>query len=186
MSEPIFQSVGAALSFSFYMENIEGSPISTTLAAIKSLMKNSGRVFERAESKIKMGGLSRLEVHGQCALVLAAVKDHLTEPEKNVMWVRYGYGMTKYYGIKGLSTYVESRTTNKGVCLEAIVYSICGKDDSIRAIADMYEVSVHSIRNDMSIIKSILWALNDVAEGRLKPLFEKSNLIYDEKNYISA
>lgn len=186
MSEPIFQSVGAALSFSFYMENIEGSPISTTLAAIRALMKNSGRVFERAQKKVQMGGLSQMDVHAQCALVRATVEHHLTEPEKNVIWCRYGAGMTKYKGIKGLSTYVESRTTNKGECLNAIVYSVYGKDDSIRAIAEMYDVNVNTIRKDISIIKSMAWALEDVAEDRLKSLFEESNLTYVEKNYVSA
>lgn len=186
MSEPIFQSVGAALSFSFYMENIEGSPISTTLAAIKSLMKNSGRVFERAESKIKMGGLSRLEVHGQCALVRAAVEHHLTAPERNAIWCRYGQGMTKGLGIKGLAAYLESRTTNKGECLEAIVYSSYGNNESIRAIADMYEVSKASIHEDSRILKSTAWALEDVAAKRLRPLFEQDGLIYFEEKYISA
>lgn len=177
MSEPIFQSVGAALSFSFYMENIEGSPMSTTLAAIKSLMKNSGGVFERAESKIKMGGLSQLEVHGQCALVRAAVVDHLTEPEKNAIWCRHGQGATKGMGIIGLAAYLEHRTTNKGECLQSIVYSSYGGYESLRAIAEMYEVSKASIHEDSRIIKSTVWALEDVATKRLQPLFEKDDLI---------
>lgn len=177
MNEPIFESVWDALRFSFYMEAMPAGVPSSTWTAIKSMMKNSGKVFDRVQSRIHMHGLTPLEVRGQCAMVRACVEDHLTAPEKYALLARHGLDITRLKGVKGLIKHIEHLTVNQGECLEWIVLLVYSDSISIRWIAKKYEVSKSSVSEDGWRVKAATDAIERIACERLDGLFKQTNLI---------
>jgi hypothetical protein len=88
----VFQSAGQALFVAFLMEVLPVTQQTSTQILIDGLRKRCG-VWDdqRAPSTINFGGLSPLEVRGQCALVRATVEDHLPGPERDAIWARFGH-----------------------------------------------------------------------------------------------
>lgn len=180
MDRPIFENTWDALRFSFYMECVPAASVSPTLIAIKTLMKSSGKVFDRVESRIHMEGLTPLEVRMQCAMVRSAVTNHLLEVEKHAIWACHGVDETQSKGVKGIASYIQDSTVNKGECLEWIVAAVYSKAVSIREIAKKYEVSKSSVAQDMGRAKAVIDSIEKIACQRLETLFKENGLIIGE------
>ena len=177
MITPIFENTWDALRFSFYMEVLPAGNISSTYTAIKHMMRNSGKVFERVKSRINMAGLTPIEVRGQCAMVRAVVEDYLTRPERNAIWARHGIDMTHSRGVAGLADYLKDKTMSQGECLRLLVDSIYTQVDSMRKIAADYQMPRTTLREDFGRIKSAVQTLEEIAQQRLDDLFENDSLI---------
>ncbi|SFB68741.1 hypothetical protein SAMN05216321_101128 [Cupriavidus sp. OV038] len=60
---------------------------------------------EPGAGRIDFGDLDMLEVRGQCAMIVAAVRDRLPRPERGAMLARYGVGDEKTEGVRILAGY---------------------------------------------------------------------------------
>lgn len=185
MNKPIFESVWDALRFSFYMEAIPAGVPSSTWTAIKSLMKNSGRVFDRVQSRVHMKGLTPLEVRGQCAMVRDCVEENLLKPEIYSIWACHGVDATQHKGIIGLASYIQHLTLNKGECLEWIVAMHYTKVVSIREIAKNYSVTKSSVGEDVGRVRAVIGSIEKISYERLDVLLKRNSLVLDENSLIN-
>lgn len=87
---PIFGSVTQALHFSYLIEAYEVSPESIMAKVLKRMMKDLAIWDESTASTVDFGGLNPLEVRAQCAMIRAAVRNHLLQPEMWALQARYG------------------------------------------------------------------------------------------------
>lgn len=154
----IFKNIGQALHFSFLMEFLPATRKGATQVAIENLIRNSGRVFDEPhQSTINFGGLTPLEVRGQCAMVRAEVEHHLLEPEKYAIWARFGLGETKISGIEGMARYIEPICLVKGDALAALLCNFYwigdeGKRPSLRDIQEMTGIP----RSNLARVKQVI------------------------------
>lgn len=178
MITPIFENAWDALRFSFYIKVLPAGNISPTYTAIKHLMRNSGKVFDRVHSRINMTGLTPFDVRAQCAMILALVEDRLTAPEKCAIWAQHGLYEDQLKGINGLASQIET-TINKGECLKMIVALLYTKSITIREVANQYGVSKSSVGEDLWRVKAAVESMEKIAQTRLEEIFRKGGLIVD-------
>lgn len=92
-TDPVFKTVGQALFLGFAMEVTPPSTPSPTDMVIKDLMER--RYGEPAvpigERSLNTGGMKPNELRAQCALIRAAVNDHLASQERDTIWARFGH-----------------------------------------------------------------------------------------------
>lgn len=180
MNEPIFESVWDALRFSFYMEAIPAGVPSSTWTAIKSMMKNSGKVFDRVQSRVHMKGLTPLEVRGQCAMVRDCVEENLLKPEIYSIWACHGVDMRLGKGVQGLAEYFKDKTLIQGDGLQLLIASLYTKVDSLRQIAQQQQISRTSLREDFGKIKIAVQTIEKIAHLRLEEPMYRGNLVVAE------
>lgn len=89
LSVPIFRSVDQALHVAFLMDVLPVRERSQMGRIIARMMVEAGVTAGRSEAgSVNFGGLSPLEVRGQCAMIRAAVKDHLAQHHACSVWAR--------------------------------------------------------------------------------------------------
>ena len=66
---------------------------------IEQAMRDAGRLSELEPGRISFGGLSPLEVRGQCSMIVAYVRDHLAAHESAAVHARYAYQAEKAAGV---------------------------------------------------------------------------------------
>lgn len=184
----VFQSVGQALFVAFLMEVLPVTQQTSTQILIDGLRKRCG-VWDdqRAPSTINFGGLSPLEVRGQCALVRATVQDHLPGPERDALYARFGHQVTKAKGVRGLAEYIGPLAgVQKEMALLAVTWSLYqpGKrvQDrwSLRAIEEETGVSKSQLQRAAQTIRHMAQSLERRADERLTVLFEETELVVRE------
>lgn len=189
-TEPVFSSVHQALSFSFMVEQYEMAQKSNTQTVIEDLMKQNGEWLDRparSERSINMGGLGRLEVRAQCAMVRAAVQHHLHhQPERAAIHARFAYQMVKAEGVRDLRDYCLAMCTSrsKDVIL-ALIWAIYrpgrrkGDGWSLKSIEKDYGVAKSILQRDQVVLRGACTTLENMALGRLGTLFEDKGLVGD-------
>ena len=99
VASPIFRSVDQALHVAFLMDILQVRERSQMGRIIERMMVEAGVTAGRSEAgSVNFGGLSPLEVRGQCAMIRAAVKDHLAQHHTCAVWARWGHQTTKAEG----------------------------------------------------------------------------------------
>lgn len=181
-ADPIFKSVEQALHFSFLVAEL---PVSQKSQMAQIYSHGGKRVPEEDhyESTIHFGGLSPLEVRGQCAMVRAVVIDHLLEIERLAVYARYAYRAEKATGVRAmrdqalplLSCHEEWPTM-------AMAWSIFGTSEqrdglSVRVIAEEYGLSKSAVARDVSEIRRVARTLEGRAHDKLHDLFLHSGII---------
>lgn len=163
--EAVFKSVGQALHVSFLMEVL---PCLTSSSTAWTPRRTDDH------------GLSRLELRGQCALVRAAVQDHLPEPEKMVVWARYGHLRTRADGLLGVSAYLEgvSKLRSEAARL-SVLRSMFEKSRSLslRAIEKETGVPRSTLHEARLVLREHAATLEAAAEERLSALFGRTALV---------
>lgn len=103
--DAIFESLEQALHVSFMVISLPSRQKNTFRLALIQALKQVGDLTARqeatleylrgtrTESTINFEGLNGDEVRGQCAMVIAAVKDQLPQDERNAIWIRYARGI---------------------------------------------------------------------------------------------
>lgn len=174
----IFKNIGQALHFSFLMEFLPATRKGATQVAIENLIRNSGRVFDEPhQSTINFGGLTPLEVRGQCAMIRAAVKDHLLEPEKIAIWARFGCDQTKADGVEGIAHYLEPLCLVKGDALLALVCNFYAGEPKMRAISADYQVELTKLARAKQVIGRNTARLEMGAKDRLAELLMRDQAV---------
>jgi len=106
VASPIFRSVDQALHVAFLMDILPVRERSQMGRIIERMMVEAGVTAGRSESgSVNFGGLSPLDVRGQCAMIRAAVKDHLAQHQACSVWARWGHQTTKAEGVRGMVDY---------------------------------------------------------------------------------
>lgn len=190
----VFQSVGQALFVSFLMEVLPVTQQTSTQILIDGLRKRCG-VWDdqRAPSTINFGGLSPLEVRGQCALVRATVQDHLPGPERDALYARFGHQLTKARGVRGLADYIGPLTgVRHEMALLAVTWSLFQPAKrvqdrwSFRAIEEETGVSKSQLHRAAQVIRQQAQALERRADERLTVLFEETELVGCEESDVQS
>lgn len=98
--EPVFKTVGQALFHGFIMEITPPSTPSPTDLAIKDLMEKRYGLpaVPIGERSVNLGGMSPNEFRAQCAMIRAAVQDHLGGHERDTIWARFGHQTRRHEG----------------------------------------------------------------------------------------
>lgn len=110
----IFESTEQALHVSFLVLSLPARQKQTfrltlirILESIPKLTKRQAEwldeLYGRPGGSIAFDGLSGDEIRAQCAMIVAAVRDHLPEPERNAVWIRFARGIPKRPARAGLA-----------------------------------------------------------------------------------
>ena len=182
MTAPIFRSVNQALHFSFLMETL---PVSQK-SQMEAIYRQGGKrvVFDDYHhSTIHFGGLSPLEVRGQCAMVRGAVVDHLVEQERQAVLARYSFRTEKALAVRAMRDYsLPLLSCQDEWPTIAMAWSIFGTDQqrdglSVRLIADEYCLSKSAVARDVGEIRRTARTLENRARDKLSDLFRLHGLI---------
>ena len=182
---PVFASVQQALHFSFLMEILPATQRSQMQVMIEALMKQCG-VWEEtpvAPRTIDFGGLTALEIRGQCAMVRGAVEHHLTRPERDAIHAGYGRQKTQAEGVRGIASYTSgmTNTTNADAILAMTWGLFCPRHIaetlSLRKIESEYGLSRSCAQRDQQIIRKTHKSLFDRGVERLGVTFQNSGLV---------
>ncbi|WP_369952183.1 DeoR family transcriptional regulator [Ralstonia syzygii] len=182
---PIFRSVEQALHVSFLMETLPVTQKSQMQVMIDRMMEDMGIVQEREKGTINFGGLTALEIRGQCAMVRGAVIHRLPKPEADAVHARFGYQVCKAGGVRGVRDYSQPSLSTQGdMATLTMAWGVFGtqrqRDDlSVRKIAAEYGLSPATVGRDMQIIRNTGRLLLNRGVERLAPMFEAQNLVGD-------
>lgn len=188
----IFNSAHQALHFSFLMEILPVTQKSVMQSIIDRLMEDMGIVVEREKGTINFGGLTALEIRGQCAMVRGLVTHHLPKPEIDAVHARFGQQVCKATGVRGIRDYAAPMLsiTHDDTAL-AIAWSIYGtarqrEGLSVNAISAESKYARATVNKDLIAMKNVAKSLETRAIDRLTVLMEKGGLIYFEENLQTA
>jgi len=182
---PIFRSVGQALHVAYLMEVLPATQRGIMQAMIEARMKASG-VWDEPKSHertLNFGGLSALEIRGQCAMVRGAVDHHLAQPEIWAVRAQYGHQTTKAGGVRELARYVAPMLAcGNGEAVLALAWGIYGNNEqrdglSVRKVAESYGLSTSSAGRDRQILMRSGTDLLARAVGRLEEIFQSGGLV---------
>lgn len=182
----VFSSAGQALHVSYLMEILPVTQAVSTQILIEWLQRQAGVPPQQQECTrtLNFGGLSPLEVRGQCAIVRASVEHHLPGPERDVVLARYGHQTTKARGVAGVARYVQQLTAvQHDLAVRAVAWGVFhpaarAQDRmSLRDIADETGVSFGQLQRAGQVIRAQRDALLKMAEGRMLALFERTGLV---------
>jgi hypothetical protein len=141
---------------------------------------------------VNFDGLNPLDVRAQAAMIISAVKDHLTLAERYAVWARYGRAPYKRLGVIWLSKRLRA-VVNIG-SLDAVKYLIAEQsmpkterdpEKTFKYISEKTGVPVRSLERAAHIIRKQLRALENSACDKLTPMFERDGLIENRGREVS-
>lgn len=183
IDEPIFRSVQQALHFSFLIETIPVSQKSQMQEIYQQGKQRTWQEDKREPTTIRFGGLSPLEVRGQCAMVRGAVMDHLLIGERHAVHARYALQNVQSSGVRAMRDEAMPMLSCQDewptLAMAWLIFGSIGQTAGIttRSIADEFELSQTSVMRDIGRIKQVHRALELVAFNKLSELFRKDGLI---------
>jgi len=190
----IFRSTGQCLHVAFLMEILPATQRSFMQAMLEAHMKACG-IWEEPKATdrtINFGGMSPLEIRGQCAMVRGMVEHHLTQPEAFAVKAHYGHTVTKAAGVRGLADYVSPllTTTSKDAVL-ALAWGVFGNEKqreglSLREIADHFGLAKSTAQRDQQTIRRMGRDMLTRAIDRLDSRFQVSGLVENEESLQPA
>jgi len=103
IDSPVFRSVHQALHLAYLMAVLPPTQKSPTATVINELMDQAGirREVER-DGTVNFAGLSPLEVRGQCAMVIGAVRHQLQPAERYAIEAWYAHDQSKHAAVQWL------------------------------------------------------------------------------------
>jgi len=179
----VFRSMEQCLHFSFLMAILPATSKSSMQSMIERLMEEAGIVSVRERSSINFGGLTALEIRGQCAMVRGAVVHHLTQPEAAVIHARYAHQVEKAKGVRAVRDYVAPllATQHESATLAMAWGIFCTPKQrdgiSTRRIADEFKLSQSTVTRDQQAIRRAARSLESRGIERLRPMFERCLLV---------
>jgi len=192
MTDAIFRTVSQALHVSFLMDILPVAQKSAMQSLIDRMLEEMGVLQVHERGTINFGGMSALEIRGQCAMIRGVVAHHLPKPEADSVYARYAHQACKAAGVRGVRDYVRPMLcTQSDMPTLAIAWSIYGTerqraDLSTRKIAAEFGLSPATVGRDANILRSTGKLLLDRAFERLTPLFESQAVIDSDESLQSA
>lgn len=204
VTEPIFKSIGEALSLAFSMEIRSVSLKSPTDEAIKDLMKQ--RYGEPpvpiSERRINTDGMTELEMRGQCALIRVAVDQIVTQDERFAIHARFGKQLRRSSGVQGLFDLFSSVcVTHHPDAIRSLLWGIYQPgitqaptesarafnirrskreaDFSTRSIEKAYGCSRATLRRDQTMLREKCNQLETSGQNRLEAIFIEGGIVAD-------
>lgn len=183
VATPIFQSVEDALFVSFLIGTLPVRGGSTQLQRmIEQAMRDAGRLSELEPGRISFGGLSPLEVRGQCAMVVACVKDRLPAHEAAAIHARFGYQIDKAAGVRGVVGYAGALlSVGHADARLALGWAVFGtdvqrKEITAAAIAREWAIPAKTVKRDVETIKRTARRLQEAAVDALAEMFRRDGV----------
>lgn len=204
--EPIFQSVGQALSVSFLIMSVEARQKNAfrlvLMRIIESVEQPTARLrawykeLQGEPGTVNFAGLDPYEVRGQCAMVTRAVADHLPPPERDAVWAKYGLQKEKGDGVLGLSQYMAPQITFKDdIAIRALIYGYFDSSKrkpfdpkkstgglSYQEISQERGIHIKTLHRANAVIARTSTILLSMAETRLTPMFRRDGLVSMEED----
>jgi hypothetical protein len=138
-------------------------------------------------STVNFGGLSQLEVRGQCAMIVAAVKHRLPSMECGAILAHYGIGADKGEGIQRLALHAR-RSCGIGSlapCLKLTARNFLSEDEheglSFRALADEYKLTKDTVFRAAVWMKKNYRTIEQMAIERLDRKFKAQGVVEIEE-----
>jgi hypothetical protein len=203
-NEPVFRTVGQALFVAFVMEVTPPSTKGSTQLLIEDLMKQryGEAPIPKGERSINMGGMSPLELRGQCAMIRASVNDHLAGQERDAIYARFGHQVTRATGVMNLREHYQSLcNTPSRDAIDALLWALYvpgvrqfpgesvrsfnarrkkrENDWSLRGIEKAYGVGKNVLHRDQQMLRKLCHSVEMLAQGKLEELFIGTRLIGD-------
>jgi len=184
---PVFRSVEQALHFSFLMEVEPATQQSQMQTLIDRMLEELGRAPQREQGTINFGGLTALEIRGQCAMVRGAVAHRLIQPEIDAVHARFGARATcQPAGVRGVRDYsLPLLFTQHDSATLAMAWSIYGAQRDrealpSRRIAAEYGLAKSTVIADTGRMRRMARMLEGRAIERLTPSFVADGLVAAE------
>jgi hypothetical protein len=183
--EAVFTSTRQALHVSFLLEIMPATAKSQMQCILEQLMEEAGitQELEKHERTIDFGGLTALEVRGQCAMVVGAVNAHLPPPEQAAVWTRFGMRRRQAQGVRALHTYVwPVLTTKHEVAGLAMIWGLFARegrreDFSLNKIASEFGLARTTLQRDQQTIGRYQRSLEEKALATLHSFFQRTGLV---------
>lgn len=182
LTSPIFCSVEQALHVSFLMGVLPVREKSQMQRMIEQLMRESDHVETAERGAINFADLSPMEVRGQCAMIVAYVRDHLAAHESAAVHARYAYQAEKAAGVRGVVSYAEALLSiGHPDARLAMGWAVFGterqrKDFKAAAIGREWGVPAKTAARDIATIKQTSRRLLDAAVDRIYGAFRESGV----------
>lgn len=183
---PIFRSVNQALHVSYLMATLPPTQRGPTQVLLNDLMDLAGvrREVER-EGTINFAGLSPLEVRAQCAMVIAAVRDHLNEPERRAVEAWYAHDASKADAVRFLCHWCGPHWTIEAPAARMMItWRINLADDSraaqfcsMRTIEAEHGIPKSTVHDQLAKVTKAVMALRKHGLGQLEWYFEKQGVV---------
>ncbi len=203
-TDPVFKTVGQALFIAFIMEITPLSTPSPTETLIRDLMKQryGEAPVPQSERSINLGGMTPLELRGQCALIRATVNDHLAGQERDAIYARFGHKYTRALGVRNLRDHYQTLCNSRHAeAILALLWAIYvpgirqnpgetaqafnlrrarrSNDWSIRGIEKTYGVDRGVLHRDQQMLRKLCLGVELLAQDKLEELFVRTELICD-------
>lgn len=182
----VFKTVTQALFVSFLMESQPAGSKCSTQTFIDMLKREAGIVedLEERDRQIDFGGLSPIEVRGQCAMVIAACLHRLPNPELAAIFTRYGHRRRQAQGIRALRDYCApslGQPENEWMQM-ALLWNLFGPkgrraDFSLVAIASEYGIPRQTLQYKQEKLKKTQRELERRACASLEDYFQRKGLV---------
>lgn len=199
MNQAMFRSTSQALHFAFMIQAYEVSVENIMSKAIRAIMKELGIWDEGEPSTVDFGGLSPLEIRGQCAMIRAIVRDRLPGPEAWAIQARYGvneiatidgkkrfvFSRERYEAIMNLGNWLAPSFPNfNPLAVDILVAKAVGavnKNQSggitSREMAEQFGLDQSTYRHALKRVSEKLIELETRAIDTLTPEFERDGVV---------
>jgi hypothetical protein len=200
--DAIFKSVPQAIHVSFLILSCPPRQKNGLRLALIRIIESIGTLNRRQaafldyligekSSNVDFDGLTSDEVRAQCALVAGAVRHHLPDQERFVIWARFGYGAERKAGVWGLTRLLRAQLniSNRKAILALIGAHLmadhCRKANglSYKAIFDETGIPIRTLERAAQQIRIKVRILENSAYDRLSPMFERDGLVGQSASY---
>lgn len=193
MSDAIFTSTGQAIHTSFLIMSLEVQAKTAfrqvLMRIIEAVELPSARLkawykeLQGSPGTVNFDGLDPYEVRAQCAMVTSAVKNHLPDPERDVIWAKHGYQVERGNGVQGWADYVAPQLTIEDTdVIKGLIYGhfhpeLRKSGLSYDDISKLKSIHVKTLKRATSIIAKASDKMEQRAFDRLTPMFERDGLV---------
>jgi hypothetical protein len=195
--DAIFESTEQALHVSFLIlsvpamgENKFRQFLIQVMEVAPSLSKRQqvwlDQLVGQKSDTVNFGGLNQLEVRGQCAMIVAAVRDRLPSTERGALLARFGVGTDKQSGIVRLALHAR-RSCGLGLkpCAKLTARHYLPKAErdelSFRDLADEFKVTKDKLHRVSIWMTKQYRAMENLGIARLDAKFKAQGVVETEE-----
>lgn len=186
MTQAVFRSVHQALHVAFLMAVLPPTQKSPTMSVINELMDMAGirREVER-EGTVNFAGLSPLEVRGQCAMVIGAVRHQLQPAERYAIEAWYAHDASKREAVEWLRDWCAPHWTIEAPAARTLIaWNVNLPEDvhnryscSERLIAGEHGLAKTTVHDQITKIRKAVCSLRRHGVDQLEWMFSDKGLI---------
>lgn len=206
--EPMFRSVGQALSIAFSVAETPAAVKGTTDRALKDLAERryGAAPVIASERTLNRDGLKDNEFRAQCVIVVGMVDNRLSGHERDTIIARFSkVAARRANAVRGLrDAYASLCNTQHQEAILGLVWAIYVRgvtpfqnetptafnarrkrrkeEWSLRSIEDEYHVSKSALGRDQQMLRDLLGEIERQAQARLELILVKAGLVGDPDN----